>query len=359
MCRGLFRSHGRLFGQKCVAFVPPTLPSRGQTDALTFNRNPLIAPNSRLSLPYQVNSGEGFRKAHERIVGDVSRLFAHLLSTDPSLFIVAVDTSKDSKVIGIGNACFRKPNHMFICFVFVEPAYQGGVGRRMFNHLVSSRPNAETTISLTTDTAQPVSNALYAQFGIVGRIPLQNMRGTIDTTKLAQPFQRTLVALQIVRENPKEDQISLDDATNEFSALEKEVLGYSRNPSDHPYFLTGKPLAFLFRDASTGQTVGYSYAKPGGAIGPVLASRRELFRELVLDSLVKAQEAGRKQAEKPEEVVVSIWTCSSEVPELFAELMQVGMKISGFPMLLAWDGEAGKPFVSDWKRYQMNGPGFL
>ena len=166
-----------------------------------------------------------------------------------------------------------------------------------------------------------------------------------------------LRAVRIVEGEPKEGEISLDSAIPEITKLDEQVIGYTR-PQDIPFFFTGKPLAHLYLDAE-GKTVGYGFARPGSGCGPVLAVNPSEFPGIVLDTIVRAVEAGKKDAEKPDEVACAVWMPSGELPELFTDLLKAGMKISGFPQLLAFDAPGGARFRSDLKRYMINGPGFL
>lgn len=289
----------------------------------------------------------------ERILDDVAMLYRHWISTDPGIFHVLVDPATN-KIAGFGIGYVRLPSFMFFGFIFVLPEYQGGVGRRIYQKLLESRP-PNAPVVLTADTAQPVSNSLYAQFGCVGRVVIQNMKGALDLAKIgAQSTQ--LETVRIVVSDPKEGEITLSDAIDAMTALDKEILGYAR-AQDHPFLLDRRPLAVLYKE--NGAVIGYGYARPGGAVGPVLVARPELLKEMVFDGLVRALEAGRVGSADPDAVTVSIWLASSVQPELFGELLSAGMKIAGFPSLLCWDGGNDRPFISDLRRYQIYSPGLL
>ena len=60
--------------------------------------------------------------------------------------------------------------------LFVLPEHQGsGVGRELLARVLPADP--EIARATATDSAQPISNALYATYGIVPRMPLLDLSG--------------------------------------------------------------------------------------------------------------------------------------------------------------------------------------
>ncbi|KAI9031248.1 hypothetical protein DFJ74DRAFT_655116 [Hyaloraphidium curvatum] len=287
----------------------------------------------------------------ERILADVVRFYRHALQTDPENFFIAEDVDAD-KIVGFATATSRPPM-FFVGFVFVLPDYAHpkakGVGRTLFGRLMKNVPEGDT-VGLTVDTAQPISNSLYAQWGVVGKQPLQYLDGPLDVSKI--DFRRTLTPVSIVASNPTESQITFEDALPKIRALDADIVRFARRKEDWDFIYAGRPIAQLYKDEG-GAVVGYSFARRGAGIGPVVVKKPELLNEVVIDALMRALEAGREGRENPEQVTVSLWFPSGALPELFALLLKAGMKISGFPMLLAYNGAAGEPFLCDLSRALM------
>ena len=108
------------------------------------------------------------------------RLYAHLQSTDPERFVVAVvpadEPGGEDRVVAFAAALMRE-RLWFLSMLFVRPELQGaGLGRALLTR-VAPRDGEAAFRSTATDSAQPISNALYATEGIVPRVPLLNLIG--------------------------------------------------------------------------------------------------------------------------------------------------------------------------------------
>ena len=99
----------------------------------------------------------------------------HLQATDPERFIAATADRRPA-----GRASPRRvvrERLWFLSMCFVLPEVQGaGVGRALLDRVLPDRPRRDGRAT-ATDSAQPISNALYASFGIVPRVPLLNLIG--------------------------------------------------------------------------------------------------------------------------------------------------------------------------------------
>ena len=109
------------------------------------------------------------------------RLYGHLQSTDPDRFVVATTPEPDAeggeRIVAFAAALMRE-RLWFLSMLFVLPEAQGmGVGRTLLEHVAPPAEGAAFRAT-ATDTAQPISNALYASVGIVPRVPLLNLIGT-------------------------------------------------------------------------------------------------------------------------------------------------------------------------------------
>ena len=107
----------------------------------------------------------------------------HLLATDPERCFVA---EADGRVVGFG-AAFVRANTWFLAALFIDPDQQGrGIGRQLFELVARDAPPRLITI---TNAIQPVSNALYAQYGLIPTTPVLQFEGTpaIDAPSLLDP----------------------------------------------------------------------------------------------------------------------------------------------------------------------------
>ncbi len=110
-------------------------------------------------------------------VASLTRLHTHVLSTDPERFLVAAridPASGGERLVGFV-AATRRDLVWFLSMLFIRPADQGaGIGRALLEGVM---PADDAVLATATDTAQPISNALYASCGMVPRIPLLNLVG--------------------------------------------------------------------------------------------------------------------------------------------------------------------------------------
>ena len=92
------------------------------------------------------------------------RLYAHLQATDPERFVVAtVPDDGRERVVAFASAVVRE-RFWYLSMLFVLPEFQGaGLGRALLRQVL---PHGDTSARATaTDSAQPISNALYASYG--------------------------------------------------------------------------------------------------------------------------------------------------------------------------------------------------
>jgi GNAT superfamily N-acetyltransferase len=113
----------------------------------------------------------------------VTRLWSHHAVDRPERFVVATadpsgrsdDVAMDrrtatSEIVAFGSAVLRE-RLWFLSMLFVLPEVQGsGVGREILARILPADP--ATLRATATDSAQPISNALYALHDIVPRMPL-------------------------------------------------------------------------------------------------------------------------------------------------------------------------------------------
>jgi GNAT superfamily N-acetyltransferase len=262
--------------------------------------------------------------------GSVVRLHEHLRATDPDRFVVATRRGEDGgeRVIGFTSAV-RRDHVWFLSMLFVRPGEQGaGVGRALLARIL---PTDDAILATATDTAQPISNALYASCGIVPRMPLFSLVGRPDRDDAFGALPNGVVA------EPFEG----DASAAVVDSIDREILGFSR-PQDLRFAILEGRRGFLYRHRN-GAVLGYGYASEVGRVGPV-AVRDEALLPAVLGHLLAAIVPRGASA---------VWVPGAAGGAI-VPLLRAGFRIEGFPVLLCWT----RPFAH-FSRYLPISPGLL
>ena len=124
-------------------------------------------------------SGGSARRRCPTSSGRLGRLHAHALATDPDRFVVAtVPSAGGNRIVGFGSAVERG-SIWFLSMLFVRPEAQGqGLGRAILEWLLPG-PDHHGQLATAVDSLQPISTALYAQYGIAPRMPILDLRGEV------------------------------------------------------------------------------------------------------------------------------------------------------------------------------------
>jgi hypothetical protein len=140
-------------------------------------------------------------------------------------------------------AAWARGGDWFLASLFVEPSAQaGGLGTLLLDAVWDDGAERRRTI---TDAIQPVSNALYGRRGLIPVAPLLAFAGA--PVGAAEPLQ------------------PLDGADASLPAIDAAAYGFDR-AVDHVYWARSGLRTIWGRE---GTPVAYSYAFPGGALGPV------------------------------------------------------------------------------------------
>lgn len=267
------------------------------------------------------------RRLNQREIPDdlaaISRLHGHLLATDPATFLVAV---RDAVVIAFG-AAIRRDGVWFLSMLFVQPGEQGaGLGRALLERLLPV--DGDPALATATDSQQPVSNALYASYGMVPRMPLLSLVGRPASR---EPFGELPAGVEAV---------PFDASAGDADAIDREILGFA-HPADHEFLRTEGRRGFLFRAGD--RVLGYGYAGESGRVGPIAVRDEELLGPALGHVLTAVEPRGAS----------ALW-----VPGLadraVVPLLRSGFRLDGFPVLLCWS----RPFA-DFRRYVPISPGLL
>jgi GNAT superfamily N-acetyltransferase len=272
----------------------------------------------------------------------VIRLFTHLQSTDPERFIVASrpDEAGGEEIVSFALAISRE-RLWYLSMLFVLPELQGaGIGRRLLARVL---PDDDGIARATaTDSAQPISNALYATYGIAPRMPLLNLSGLPERPEAfgRLPSGIVPVSFEVIAAGPPggPGHARLSAAVD---GLDRELLG-AAHPVDHRFLRQEQRRGWLYHGPD-GTPIGYGYAGEAGRLGPV-AVRDESLVAPILGHLTSAV--------VPRGAFAS-WVGGAADRALTA-LLGAGFRLDQFPVLLCWD----RPFA-DFARYLPISPGLI
>jgi len=280
--------------------------------------------------------------------GPVTRLWTHTRSTDPELFVVATaanggDDAGSERIVAFGSAVLRE-RLWFLSMLFVLPEAQGsGVGREILARILPADP--ATVRATATDSAQPISNALYALHDIVPRIPLLNLTGLPLRPEAFGPLPSGVTALPFDEIDggalAVTDGIAGGALRGELDALDREVIGFA-HPADHAWLRGEGRHGWLYRGPD-GHAVGYGYAGEAGRVGPIAARDEALIPPILGHVTGAVMPRG----------AFSVWIGGPADRALVAAL-RAGFRLDAFPVLLCWN----RPFA-DFTRYLPISPGLL
>lgn len=200
-----------------------------------------------------------------------------------------------------------------------------------------ARDDGELVRATATDTAQPVSNALYASLGIVPQVPLLNL---IGTPRRAEAFGELPSGIRPV---PFETLARQDHAglATVVDGLDRDLLGVAHS-IDHAYIRDEGRRAWLYHGPD-GAPIGYGYATEAGRVGPIATRDAALMPPIL----------GHLMTEVIPRGAFAIWMPGTAGASVTAAL-RAGFRLEPFPLLLCWD----RPFV-DLTRYLPISPGLL
>jgi GNAT superfamily N-acetyltransferase len=276
--------------------------------------------------------------------GPLLGLLGHLLETDPGGFWVAVadrpggagaaadrdPEGTEGPVVAFVSA-LRREHVWFLSMLFVHPEHQErGLGRRLLAHVLTGAGDAAH--ATCTDSAQPISNALYSRFGMTPRLPVLELVGRPERPLPDLPGGIRAVPFDLLRVGPT-DGPGPRRLAAALERLDRSTLGYA-HPQDHAYLAAQGRLGYLY-EGGGGSVVGYGYTSPVGRLGPIAVEDGALMGPVVGHLLGAVRPAG----------AFSAWVPGSASGAL-AALLEAGLKVEDFPALVCWD----RPFA-DFERY--------
>jgi GNAT superfamily N-acetyltransferase len=274
-------------------------------------------------------------------LGPVTRLFVHLQATDPDRFVVATappDRDGSERVVGFASAIEREWL-WYLSMLFVLPESQGaGLGRALLDYVL---PGDGQVRAIATDSAQPISNALYSTYGVVPRMPLLNLNGLPSRPEAFGPMPSGVAAVrfdEIAAGPPGEGHRRLTEAVD---ALDRDCLGVA-HPFDHRFLRTESRHGWLYHGPD-GEPIGYGYAGESGRLGPIAVREPDLIAPIL----------GHLTATVVPRGAFAMWVGGAADRAIVAALA-AGFRLDGFPVLLCWDHPFG-----DFSRYLPISPGLL
>lgn len=265
----------------------------------------------------------------------LARLLGHFLRTDPTRFAVVSDPRDGGRVVGFGSAT-QRADVWFLGMLFVLPPYQSaGVGRSLLERVLppgaervrSAAPRAGLpALGTATDSVQPISNALYSQYGMVPRLPVFNLVGRPAHPEALRPLPN---GIRVAESHPQTRAADLRD----LATVDAATLGHP-HPEDHEFVLAEGRRLFVAR-SERGEALGYGHIAPSGRFGPVAAVEPRLLAPLVGHLLATVRAPGAYASWIP-----------GAADDLLIALLAAGLRFESFPTLLLWD----RPFA-DFGRY--------
>jgi len=273
-------------------------------------------------------------------LGPITRLYAHLQASDGERFLVAEMPGEPGEIVAFTAATLRD-RQWYLSMLFVLPDFQGsGLGRELLERILPSDDGIARAVA--TDSAQPISNALYARYGMVPRIPLLSLTGLPLRPEAFGELPSGVVplAFEEIAAGPPEGQ-GHRLLTEAVDALDAELVG-STHPIDHRFLRTESRHGWLYRGPD-GVPLGYGYAGEAGRVGPVAVRDAALLGPVLghLTSAVQARGA------------FAMWVPGS-AGQAVVTALAAGFRLDPFPVLLCWD----RP-LADFSRYLPISPGLI
>ncbi|HET9344076.1 MAG TPA: GNAT family N-acetyltransferase [Candidatus Limnocylindrales bacterium] len=267
----------------------------------------------------------------------ILRLYGHLHATDPEGFVVAERAVDGGPPVVVAFAAsVRREELWFLSMLFVLPDVQAvGLGRALLAKVMPSPGTA--ALATCTDSAQPISNALYASLGMTPRMPLVRLVGLPERDDHLPALPRGISAVPF-GELDGPAAAHLDD---ELAALDRATAGFG-HLQDHGLVRAEGRIGVLFVDGG-GQAVGYGYASEAGRVGPVAMLDPELLAPAIGHLVTTIVPRG----------AFGIWMPGAAGVAMTA-LLRSGFRMDGFPCLVCWD----RP-LADFSRYVPISPGLL
>ncbi|HYI22108.1 MAG TPA: GNAT family N-acetyltransferase [Candidatus Limnocylindrales bacterium] len=229
-------------------------------------------------------------------------LFEHIVANDPERGWLA---ENDGQPTGFAMSV-QRGDLTFLAMLFVMPKAQArGLGRELLERSMAESSRRAVSIF----SVQPISGALYAQYGMVPLVPMYTMTGRPRVELPALADSLTVGPVEAAAVDP----------------IDLEVTGFTRQVDHAAWQAWGRVRFGLFEG---GELAGYGYAQQAGRIGPVMVRRPELVLPFVGQLM--------KEIEPVEDWMLNV---PGPAAEPFESLLKAGMRFDGPPIIYcATDG---------------------
>ena len=219
-----------------------------------------------------------------------------------------------------------------------------GVGRALLARVLPDR-RRDRPMATATDSAQPISNALYAAYGMVPRIPLLTCRAGPSGPRRFEPLPSGVAADRRSRRSPADrpDGDGHRRAGGRPSTRSTASCSASPIPVDHRYLRAESRRGWLYRGPD-GAPCRLRLCDRGRSRGPGRGPRR------------RPHGPGPRPPRRPWSSRAArsrLWLPGTADRAVVAALA-AGFRLDQFPVLLCWD----RPFA-DFARYLPISPGLL
>lgn len=241
----------------------------------------------------------------------LERLFDHIVDTDPQRVWLA---ERGGTVMAFGMAS-QRDRFWFLSFLFVLPQAQGqGLGRRLLQRCLPAEGTTDV-LGVCVEAIQPVSTGLYATFGLVPRVPIYTLIGTLRHDLGPLPDGLEVVGFDDLAAGHGGHEALVSSV----GRLDGSVLGYAR-PADHRALRQWKRTGFMLRRGD--EAVGYGYASEAGRVGPVVVGDASHLLPLVGELTRRVQAVDAWQILVP-----------GTADEAMVGLLRAGLRYDGPPAL--------------------------
>jgi GNAT superfamily N-acetyltransferase len=258
--------------------------------------------------------------------------YAFWLSKDPESFWVA---TYNNRVVGYTYS-FLRGTLWFLADLFILPEYQGkGIGGELMIRTLESWKGREiSNRALITPAFNRASVSLYMRHGMLPRQPVYFAKAPSD--QLVESLASKAWELDV------EEVSDYGRVSEELAHLHTTALGFPPGWHNELFFRIHQARCLLFK--KSGQTVGYSFVRSNGRIGPLVVGSEALFRSAFELTLKLAAERADG------EVTIFFPATNAEAVRAFVEH---GFSIT-YPLLFL----SSKP-LGDWGNYLFYSPGLM
>jgi len=240
----------------------------------------------------------------------LERLFGHIVATDPQRVWLA---EQGGTVTAFAMAS-QRDRFWFLSFLFVLPQAQGqGLGRRLMHRCLPAEGTADV-LGVCVEAIQPVSTGLYATFGLVPRVPIYTLIGTLRHDLRPLPSGLDVVSFDDLAAGGGHEAL-----VSTVGRLDGSVLGYTRS-ADHRAFRQWKRSGFMLRRGD--EALGYGSASGAGRVGPVVVDDASHLLPLVGELTKRVQAVDAWQILVP-----------GTADETMVGLLRAGLRYDGPPAL--------------------------